>query len=90
MTERHKVSNYLDFVKFNYVSEFDSDIELGDIVYRKLSDGQEEIGVIIQTYGNGEFHTDMFGNTNIKECSFARLKLIERIRPELLTKLKQK
>ena len=91
MQERHKVTNHLDFVKFDYVSEFSEIIELGDIVYRKSSDGQEDIGVVIQTYGDfcDDYRTDMFGNTHLLESSFATLEQIKRIRPELLTKLKQ-
>lgn len=94
MIEKHEVTNHLEFAKFDYISEFDSNIKLGDVVYRKLVDKnyiQEEIGVVIQTYGDsgGDFRTDMFGNTWFPESSFATLEQIEKLRPELLIKLKE-
>ena len=34
MKERHKVTNHLEFALFDYISEPDGTVELGDIMYR--------------------------------------------------------
>lgn len=59
--------DYRNYAKFDYKSNIspNDNFRLGDVVYKQYEDGTEEIGVIIQVYGNDEYRTDMFGN-----CSY--------------------
>lgn len=77
-----KVKNHKKFLLNEYLSEPIPAFQLGDILYRDLDGG--EIGVVIQTEGNGDTRTDTWG---WGEGQLATLEQIERIRPELIPEI---
>ena len=98
MTKVLRVFDHTKFLKFDYVSEQTNIVRLGDIVYKYSPASQaihdaeaypatNEIGVVIQTFDDGEFRTDMWGMTCLSECSFATRLLVKAYRPELLPDL---
>ena len=74
------------FALFNYENVLDvkDKFKLGDVVYNPHLD---EVGVIIQTHGNNEYRTDMFGNCSYDEVcgdiKRARTITILKLRPSL-------
>lgn len=86
----YKVTNHKAFAHFNYESEETDLVELGQIMYKHSvdEDGKEEheIGVVLQTFSDGEFRTDMWGNGCFsEEIRLATYEQIEKYRPELLS-----
>lgn len=74
-----KVSNYKDFQKLDYKDlGSNNEVKNGDILIK-----DNEIGVVIQEYGNEEFRVDMWGNSCIEEVDFATEEQIKKYRPEL-------
>lgn len=88
MRQIHRVNNHRIFAYFNYVSEPNNTYMLGDVVSKTYEDEDGkitvEIGVVIQTYSNGEYRTDMYGNSCADEDMPATLSEIREYRPELL------
>lgn len=78
-----RVKDHKKFAYFKYESEPSETHQLGDILYQNSEDG-EEIGVVLQTYSDGECRTDMWGNGS---GELATLEQIERIRPELIPEI---
>jgi hypothetical protein len=72
--ECFQVNDHNKYRLFEYETHPDEWVSLGDIVY---SIEQDRIGVVIQTHGNGEFRTDMFGNDSFYNCRFATMEEIE-------------
>lgn len=88
-----KVKNHKEFAHFDYVSEFAPTVKCGDVIYKINPDGPQ-IGVVLQTFADGDFRTDMFGcesfgksETYQSEVRLATLTEISTIRPGLLPHL---
>ena len=79
------VQDHNEFRLFDYTNTEDQNVKLGQIVFHPE---EKEVGVVIQTHGNGEFRTDQFGNTSLEEVRNATEVEIEILRPELLKKIK--
>lgn len=77
-----KVKNHLKFSRFNYDSEQTKDISLGDIVIKN-----NQIGVVIQTFADGDFRTDMYGISDNLDSKPATLEQVAKFRPNLLNEL---
>ena len=78
-----KVKDHKKFCCFDYTSEKNNtDYQLGCLVTK-----DNEVGVIIQTYANGEFRTDMWGNSNDYECAASTISEVKKLRPELIDEL---
>ena len=73
------LKNYKDYAAFDYVSFENKDYKLGDVVINK----ENEIGVIIQTHEDGDFRTDMFGNSCSSEVRLASFTEIKKFRPNI-------
>ena len=63
-----------------YEQEPNNNVQLGDVLYRNV--GQDEIGVVIQVFRNGDFRTDMWGVDSY--ATFATEEQVKEYRPELL------
>ncbi len=79
-----KVLNHNDFAAFDYKNLGNIGL-LGDIVINE----HNEIGVIIQTYSDGDIRTDMFGNCCMSEIRPATMIEIETFQPDILPHLTQ-
>lgn len=80
------VINHRKFAYFDYTSEKnETPFQLGVIV---IKESNNEIGVILQTYANGEFRTDMFGNSGDYECRLATIEEVKEFRPEIIEDIK--
>lgn len=79
-----RVIDYQKFACFHYISQENSCNVLGDILYRKTEDG-EEIGVVIQTFKEGDNRTDMWGVDDVTQL--ATLEQIKRLRPEIIDEI---
>ena len=88
-----KVTNHKDFCYFDYENETSPTYQLGDVLtkdYSKLYKDSEqgiEIGVVIQTFDDGEFRTDMWGMSCESEVSPSTILEIKKHRPKLLDNL---
>jgi len=78
------VENHFKFRRFEYVSESNDNCQLGVVVYKP---SERSIGVVIQTFSDGDFRTDMFGNASASEVRFATLEEIKKYRPDLIVDL---
>lgn len=86
------VSDHKRFACFEYESETSLGYQLGDILYKEYTDennytgeNQEpEIGVVIQTFNDGDVRTDMWGMSCDSEVSPATLVQIKKYRPNLM------
>lgn len=75
-----KVTNYKDFQLFKYTDEGMNHLfSNGDILIK-----ENEVGVVIQEYGNEEFRTDMWGNSHPSECRLATIDEVKKFRQDLL------
>lgn len=88
-----KVVNHKKFCYFDYESEVNPNTyQLGDILYKEYTDennytgeNQEpEIGVVIQTFDDGDVRTDMWGVCCESEVSFATIDQIKKYRLSLM------
>ena len=88
-----RVTDHNKFRKFNYENEVNPNrYQLGDILYKEYTDennytgeNQEpEIGVVIQTFDDGDVRTDMWGMCCESEVSLATLEQIDLYRPTLI------
>ena len=88
-----KVKDHKQFCFFEYESETSPTYQLGDVLlksYRDLyedSEQDDEIGVVIQTFSDGDFRTDMWGVSSISEVSPANLSDVKKYRPNLVDDL---
>ncbi len=93
-----QVYNWRQFALFAYTQHYSHKFtyKLGDVV---LKTGDREktpenplgcsIGVVIQTHEDGDFRTDMFGNTSDVEVHPATREDVALYRPDLLIELKK-
>ena len=88
-----QVTDYKNFCYFDYENEISPKYQLGDVLtkdYSKLYEDSEqgiEIGVVIQTFSDGDFRTDMWGMSSESEVRPATFKEVEVLRPFLLKDL---
>lgn len=81
-----KVVDHNKFRKFEYENEVNPNkYQLGDILYKE--EYQPEIGVVIQTFEDGDVRTDMWGMCCESEVSMATLEQIDLYRPELIQEI---
>lgn len=73
------VKNHNDFARFDYVSEPTKDATLGQLVVKN-----DRIGVVIQTFADGDFRTDMYGITDNMDSKPATIEQVKKFRPELI------
>jgi hypothetical protein len=83
------VSDYKRFACFEYESETSPGYQLGDVLYKDYTgENQEpEIGVVIQTFSDGDVRTDMWGMCCESEVTPATLSQIKKYRPSLMENL---
>lgn len=78
-----KVKDFKKFQLFKYTDLGQNyQIQNGHILIK-----DNEIGVVIQEFGNEEFRTDMWGNSYPSEVRFATIEQIEKYRPKILLEL---
>ena len=89
-----KVKDHKEFCFFEYESETSPTYQLGDVLtkdYSKLYEDSEpdnvEVGVVIQTFDDGEFRTDMWGMSSESEVSPSTILEIKKYRPKLMESL---
>jgi hypothetical protein len=83
-----KVTNHKDFCCFDYESEINpNQYQLGDVLFKNYTGQEPEIGVVIQTFEDGDFRTDMWGMSYESEVRPATLLDIKRYRPKLMNSL---
>ena len=86
-----KVKDHKAFACFKYVNHTQEGVQLGDVLFKfDYDDEKPEIGVVIQTHGNGEYRTDQWGNGYFydEKERYATRKEVELYRPELVEHLK--
>lgn len=91
-----RVVDHNKFRKFEYENEVNPNkYQLGDILFKDYTDennytgeNQEpEIGVVIQTFEDGDVRTDMWGMCCEGEVSMATLEQIDLYRPNLIQEI---
>ena len=88
-----KVKNHKEFCFFEYESETSPTYQLGDVLtkdYSRLYENSEqepEIGVVIQTFDDGDFRTDMWGMGSTSEVTPSTILEIKKYRPKLMESL---
>ena len=89
-----KVKNHKEFCFFEYESETSPTYQLGDVLtktYSKLYKDSEpdnvEVGVVIQTFDDGDVRTDMWGMCSESEVSPSTILEIKKYRPKLMSDL---
>ena len=83
-----KVKDHNKFRCFDYENEINPNkYQLGDVLTKVYTDDNTEIGVVIQTFEDGDVRTDMWGMCSESEVSFSTLEEIDLYRPKLLTEL---
>lgn len=84
-----KVSNHKDFACFEYENEPCPSFQLGDVLFKpEQDDDKPEIGVVLQTFSDGDVRTDMWGMCSPSEVSAATIEQIQEYRNDLLTHIK--
>jgi hypothetical protein len=85
------VSDHKRFACFEYESETSPGYQLGDVLYKEYPEEKNpedtmepEIGVVIQTFEDGDVRTDMWGMSCDDEVSQATLAQIKKYRPNLM------
>jgi len=86
------VSDHTRFACFEYESETSPGYQLGDILHKEYDWEDEEtgekqepeIGVVIQTFSDGDVRTDMWGMCCESEVTPATLSQIKKYRPNLM------
>lgn len=79
-----RVKDHTAFARFEYKSTPAPGIETGDVVIQKETN---EVGVVLQTHGDSEFRTDMFGNECMSQVRPATLSEIAKYRPDVVEHL---
>lgn len=91
-----RVVDHNKFRKFEYENEVNPNkYQLGDILFKDYTDennytgeNQEpEVGVVIQTFEDGDVRTDMWGMCCESEVSMATLEQIDLYRPNLIQEI---
>lgn len=91
-----KIIDHKKFCYFDYESEVNPNkYQLGDILYKDYTEENNytgenqkpEIGVVIQTFSDGDVRTDMWGMCSESEVRFATIEDIETYRKNLLSDL---
>jgi hypothetical protein len=73
---------------FDYENEPCMTYQLGDVLLKNYEDSDRpEIGVVIQTFSDGDFRTDMWGMSSYSEVLRAKLSDVKEYRPDLLLDL---
>jgi len=76
------IRKHKQFALFKYENYPNPNIKLGTLVtYPK---DENRIGVVIQTHEDGDFRTDMNGNTSMSEIRFSTVDDVRKYRPDLL------
>jgi hypothetical protein len=91
-----RVVDHKEFCYFDYESEVNPNkYQLGDILYKEYTEENEftgenqgsEIGVVIQTFSDGDVRTDMWGMCSESEVSLATLEQVDLYRPNLIQEI---
>lgn len=83
-----KVNDHNSYRHFDYENEPSTTYQLGDVLLNEYEGDQSpEIGVVIQTFADGDFRTDMWGMSSYSEVSRAKLSDVKEYRPDLLSDL---
>jgi hypothetical protein len=83
-----QVSNHKQFALFEYENEPCDTFQLGDVLFKPEQDGDSpEIGVVIQTFSDGDVRTDMWGMCSPSEVTSATYKDVAKYRKDLLNHL---
>jgi hypothetical protein len=84
-----KVKDHNKFRCFDYENETSPTYQLGDVLLKNYTgENQEpEIGVVIQTFDDGDFRTDMWGMSYVSEVRPATLLDLKKYRPKLIDDL---
>jgi hypothetical protein len=83
-----KVRDHNKYRMFDYENEPCMTYQLGDVLLKKYEDSDRpEIGVVIQTFSDGDFRTDMWGMSSYSEVVPAKLSDVKEYRPNLLLDL---
>lgn len=91
-----KVLDHNKFCYFDYESEVNPNkYQLGDVLYKEYtnennytSENQEpEIGVVIQTFEDGDIRTDMWGMCSESEVSLSTIEQVNLYRPNLFQEI---
>jgi hypothetical protein len=94
MSKNLKVKDHNKFRCFDYENEINPNkYQLGDVLYKSYKDlyddseQEDEIGVVIQTFEDGDVRTDMWGMCSESEVRYATHKEVEVLRPKLINEL---
>jgi hypothetical protein len=84
-----RVIDHNKFRLFDYENEVNPNkYQLGDILYKEHTDVFSNIGVVIQTFSDGDVRTDMWGMCSESEVSMATSEQIDEYRPNLLQQIR--
>ena len=79
------IKGWKKFDLSGYKQSFNPHIELGTLV--RYPKDENRIGVVIQLHDDGDFRTDMNGNTSMSEIEFATVEDVKLYRPKLIPEL---
>lgn len=88
-----RVVDHKKFCYFDYESEVNPNkYQLGDILFKEYTEENEftgenqgsEIGVVIQTFSDGDVRTDMWGMCSESEVSLATIDQLKKYRLSLM------
>ncbi len=82
-----KVIDHKQFALFDYDSEPCNTFQLGDVLYRHSYEDLPEIGVVLQTFSDGDVRTDMWGMCSASEVSAATIDQVTQYRKYLVNYL---
>ena len=83
-----KVNDHNKYRNFDQENEPSTTYQLGDVLLKEYEGSQSsEIGVVIQTFADGDFRTDMWGMSSYSEVLRAKLSDVKEYRPDLLSDL---
>jgi hypothetical protein len=83
-----RVIDHNKFRLFDYENEVNPNkYQLGDILYKEHTDVFSNIGVVIQTFSDGDVRTDMWGMCSESEVSLATLEQVDLYRPNLIQEI---
>lgn len=81
-----KVRDHNKFRLFDYENQHNQyTYQLGDILTKK--DDEIQIGVVIQTFDDGDVRTDMWGMCSESEVSMSNISEVEMYRPKLIDEI---
>jgi hypothetical protein len=83
-----RVIDHNKFRLFDYENEVNPNkYQLGDILYKEHTDVFSNIGVVIQTFSDGDVRTDMWGMCSESEVSMATSEQVDLYRPNLIQEI---